>query len=121
VKDHPLFQRHGSDVLLEFPVSFGQAALGAKVEVPTLRGPQELRIPAGTQPGEILRLRSAGLPDVEGRVGNELVRIVVEVPRKLTPDQKELLTAFARTEEENVTPLRKSFLERLKDLFKSPS
>lgn len=121
VRPHPIFERRGNDVFLALPIGFAQAALGGKVEVPTLEGPQTLAIPVGTQSGEVLRLRGAGLPDLSGRGrarGDQLVQVVVEVPRKLTARQKELLREYAETEEENVSPLRLRFLERLKEYFK---
>jgi len=119
VREHPLLARHGSDLLCEAPISFAQAALGAEIEVPTLAGMDTIEIPAGTQNGQVLTLRGRGLPDVRsGRKGDQHVRVFVEVPRKLTKQQRELLRQYARTEEKDVSPERKSFFERARAYFK---
>lgn len=115
VKPHPLFSRHNNDLVCQFPISFAQAALGAKLEVPTLQGRDELEIPAGTQHGEIFKLKGKGLPDLRSkRVGDELMQVLIEIPKKLTDKQKQLLRDYASTEDANVLPQRKSFLEKLK-------
>ncbi len=118
VDDHPLFQRDGDDLLCEMPISYAQAALGAVIDVPTLSGAASLTIPAGTQSGKVFRLRGQGVPSVYGHgLGDLLVRLQIETPRKLTARQKELLTEFASLESEHSTPQRKSFLDKVKDLF----
>lgn len=118
VKPHPFLQRHGNDLLCELPISFTQAALGTRVEVPTLRGKAEVRIPAGTQHGDLLRLAGVGVPDIQtGRVGDQVIRVQVEIPRKLNPKQQELLRRFAETEDKHIFPQSKGFLEKLKDFF----
>jgi molecular chaperone DnaJ len=118
VNPHPIFERHGDDVLCELPISFSQAALGAEVEVPTLTGKTGLEIPPGTQSGQVFRLPGNGLPNVHGRgKGNQLVQVVIETPRKLTPEMEKLLRELAEMEEKEVTPKRKSFLERVKNYF----
>ncbi len=115
VKAHELFTRHNNDLVCQLPISFTQAALGASIDVPTLSGAHELTIPSGTQHGEVFTLKGKGLPDLRTRrVGDELVQVIVEVPRKLTERQKQLLRDFAATEDVSVTPQRKSFLERLR-------
>lgn len=99
--EHNVFQRSGADLLTEIPVSFAQLALGESVEVPTLRGRAEMKIPAGTQAGKIFRLRGEGLPVFQGRGrGDQLVRVFVETPTKLTDRQKELLREFDQLEKE---------------------
>ena len=118
VKPHPLLARDGNDLICQVPVNFTQAALGAQVQVPTLSGPESLDIPPGTQHGEVFTLRKRGLPDVRtGRMGNELVQVVVEVPRKLSLRQQELLRELAETEQQDLQPARKSFLEKLATYF----
>jgi molecular chaperone DnaJ len=118
VKPHPFFERHGNDVLLEVPIAFSQAALGATIEVPTLEGKKTLELKPGTQSGEVLKLRALGIKDPHGYGrGDQLVRVNVEVPKKLTKRQDELLREFAKTEETNVSPQRKSFFEKLKSLI----
>ena len=114
--EHPVFQRGGADLITEVPFTFAQLALGDKVEIPTLRGSVEMSVPAGTQPGRVFRLRGQGLPHLEGGGrGDQLVRVFVEVPKKLTERQKELLEEFAELEGEQRGS--KSILERITDYF----
>ena len=118
LRRHPLFKRNGSDLHVEVPIMFTQAALGSKVEIPTLEGPDELDVPKGTQSGEVFRLAGKGMPDPRGgRTGNLLVRVFVEVPKKLTAEQDELLRKLAEVEQTNVTPHRESFKEKLGKFF----
>ena len=118
VEPHPLFARHNNDIVCEIPVSFTQAALGVELEAPTLEGKHKLKIPAGTQSGTMFRLKGKGAPDVRGgHRGDELIRIVVETPRKLTARQRELLEEFARSGGEEVNPLSKGFFEKVKEMF----
>ncbi|MHC5039608.1 MAG: molecular chaperone DnaJ, partial [Planctomycetota bacterium] len=111
VESHPIFQREGSHLLLELPIPFTTASLGGEVEIPTLKGKENLKIPKGTQNGRIFQRRGMGLPSLTGGGGRGdlLVRIVVEVPTKLTKRQKELLSELAEIEAKNVTPKRKRF------------
>jgi molecular chaperone DnaJ len=119
VKPHPIFSRHNNDLVCQFPITFTQAALGANVDVPTLKGVEKLEIPAGTQHGEVFKIRGKGLPDVRThRVGDELVQVLIEVPKKLTDRQRQLLREFASTEDGSALPQRKGFLDKLKDVFK---
>ncbi len=119
VKQHPIFSRHNNDIVCQIPITFTQAALGAKIEVPTLKGSEDLEIASGTQHGEVFKLKGKGLPDIRSyRSGDELVQILIEVPKKLTERQKELLAEFAKTEDANVMPQRKGFLDKLKQMFK---
>jgi molecular chaperone DnaJ len=118
VREHPLFTRQDSDIVCEVPVSFPQAALGAEIDVPTLQGKIKMKIPHGTQSGTVFRLRGKGAPDLRGRgPGDELVRVVVETPRKLTSRQRELLEEFARSSGEEVNPLSKGFFDKVKEMF----
>lgn len=117
-KQHSLFKRAGADVYMELPIGFAQAALGTEIEVPTLRGRAELKVPRGTQAGQVMRMRSEGFPKLEGYGrGDQLVEIVIEVPKKLAKDQEKMLREFAETEEKNVTPERKSFLDKVKKIL----
>ncbi len=122
VKPHPIFTRHNNDLVCQVPISFTQAALGTQLEVPTLKGPDKLEIPAGSQHGEVFKLRGKGLPDPRsnGRSGDELVQILIEIPKKLNDRQQELLREFAATEDHNghVMPQRRGFLDKLKDMLK---
>lgn len=118
VKPHPVFTRHGNDLVCQFPISFTQAALGGEVDVPTLKGSEKLEIPSGTQHGEVFKLKGKGLPDIRSyRNGDEVVQILVEIPRKLSEKQKQLLREFASTEDDKVMPQRKGFLDKLKQVI----
>ncbi|MDW8262839.1 MAG: molecular chaperone DnaJ [Phycisphaerales bacterium] len=119
VKPHPIFSRHGNDIVCQVPISFTQAALGGRLEVPTLRGNDAIEIPPGTQHGDMFKLRGKGLPDLRShRTGDLIVQVMIEVPRKLTERQKELLREFAATEDVEVSPQRKSFMEKLKGVLR---
>jgi molecular chaperone DnaJ len=119
VKAHEIFQRDGDDLLCEVPVSFVQAALGAKIEVPTLSGKAEINIPAGTQPGTTFRLKGKGVKNVQGYGHGDLhVRILVEVPTHLSSAQKAKLQEFAQLCNGKESPISQGFLEKAKGLFK---
>jgi molecular chaperone DnaJ len=114
VSAHPFFERHNNDLLCRMPLSFTQAALGAKVEVPTLEGRAELTIPAGTQHGQMFRLAGKGLPDLRhNRRGDEVVQVLVEIPKRLNKEQEALLRQFATTEDKSVLPESKGFFDRV--------
>ncbi len=126
MRDHPLFEREGTDLHLEVPVPFVQAALGAEVEVPTLDGKVKLQIPEGTQSGRVLRLRAKGLPPLQPRLdhaqlmkmrGDLYVRVFVEVPTKLNSRQRELLEEFAAQSGHEVSPTTKGFVDKIRDFF----
>ncbi|MBX3414157.1 MAG: molecular chaperone DnaJ [Pirellulales bacterium] len=118
VKEHPLFHRDGQHLICQVPLTYPQAALGTTIEVPTLDGREELEIPAGTQPGAVFKLRGRGMRDPRRRgVGDLLVQVVLEVPKKLEPREEELLRELAEVEHTNVSPHRKSFFERVKEYF----
>jgi len=119
LKAHEIFQRDGDDLLCEVPVSFVQAALGAEVQVPTLGEKAIIKIPAGTQPGTMFRLRGKGVKNLQGYGHGDLhVRINVEVPTHLTHAQKAKLQEFAESCDESVNPISKSFFEKAKSLFR---
>lgn len=119
VKPHPIFQRDGDDLLCEVPISFVQAALGGEIEVPTLSGKASIKIPAGTQPNTMFRLKGRGLKNLHGDgVGDLLVRIQVEVPTKLNAAQKAKLQEFATMCGNDVNPISRSFFEKAKDFFR---
>ncbi|MBI4651076.1 molecular chaperone DnaJ [Candidatus Desantisbacteria bacterium] len=118
VKDHPIFRRDDTDIYCEVPISFTQAALGAEIEIPTLNGNDLLKIPAGTQNGKVFRFKGKGVPIINGfGRGDQNIKIVIETPTKLTSKQKELLKQFAQEEEETNNPIRKGFLDKVKDIF----
>lgn len=118
VRPHPFFKRAGDDVTCQVPITFVQAALGGEVEVPTLEGKGKLRIPAGTQPGHVLRIKQKGIARRAGiGRGDQLVEVNVEVPTKLTEKQKTLLAELAKELGEDVLPQTRTFVDKLKDLF----
>ncbi len=101
VKEHKLFTRKGDDLWMELPISFPKAALGGKVKVPTLFGDANLKIPAGTQSHTIFRLHEEGMPKLSSKgQGDQMVRVIVRVPKKLNKKQKELLKEFEKEKEE---------------------
>jgi molecular chaperone DnaJ len=112
VKEHPIFTRHNNDLVCQVPISFHRGGLGAVIDVPTLKGSESLDIPAGTQHGEVFKLKGKGLPDVRTyRNGDELVQITIEVPRKVErPAETVLLREFAATEDARLNQERKGFL-----------
>lgn len=118
LEDHPLFERDGKNIICVVPISFPQAALGGKVEVPTLEGKVKMNIPAGTQTGANFRLRGKGFPGLEGSGrGDQIVEVVIETPVNLDEEQRELLRNFADLSGDDVHPEKRSFFDRLKDLF----
>lgn len=118
VKEHPIFSRKGDDLLCELPITFPQAALGAEITVPTLTGKATLKIPAGTQSGKVFRMRGKGIVSLRGYgQGDLLIRVVVEVPTKLSSREKELIQELASLSEENTGPLSKSFFDKVKEVF----
>jgi molecular chaperone DnaJ len=118
VSPHPFFRRVGDDVVCTLPISFAQAALGGETEIPTLDGKGKMRIPPGTQPGSVLRVKGKGVPRrVVGGRGDQLVEVTIEVPTSLTARQKEMISQLAEDLGENVQPQRATFMEKLKNLF----
>jgi len=118
LREHELFTREGADLYCDLPVSFAQLALGAEVDVPVLAGTTKLKIAAGSQPLQVVRLRGKGMPHLRGRGhGDGCYRLVLEVPHKLNARQREALEAFDAASHEHAGPLRTSFLERMKKLL----
>ena len=118
VREHPLFERANTEVVCEVPINFPQAALGADIEVPTLEGKLKMKIPAGTQSGNVFRLRGKGIVDLRGGGrGDQLVRVTVETPRKLTGRQRELLQEFAELDGADGHPQSRGFFDKVKELF----
>ncbi len=118
VKPHKVFRREGYNLLLDFPVSFVTAALGGDVEVPTLSGPVKYRIPEGTQPGTEFRIKGAGIQMLRSSgKGDLILKVRVEIPKRLNNKQKDLLRQFDETTTDKEYDNRKSFMDRVKDLF----
>jgi molecular chaperone DnaJ len=118
VRQHAFFKRLGEDVVCTVPVTFTHAALGGDVEVPTLDGKGKLRVPAGTQPGTVLRIKGKGIPRRGGLGrGDQRVEVAIEVPTQLTERQRGLLEELQKELGEESQPQTRSFLEKLRDLF----
>jgi molecular chaperone DnaJ len=119
VEEHEFFERKGDDVLLDLPISFTEAALGCKKEVPTVTHKKcVLAIPEGSQSGQVFRVRGEGFPNVHGQgKGDLLVKIFVETPTNLSKKQKELLEELSKLEDPANLPKKKRFLDRLKTFF----
>ena len=116
VDEHDLFEREGDHLLMEMPISFTQAALGAEVEVPTLEGQHTLKIPKATQYGAMFRIHGEGLPNLRsGRRGDLVIVTKIETPKKLTKKQEQLLRDFAETEDHKVNPESHGFWNKIKD------
>ena len=117
IREHAMFSRDGGDLYCDLPVSFPQLALGADLEVPVLGGTAKLKVPGGSQPGQILKLRGRGMPRLRDRGhGDACYRLLLEVPPKLNAGQREALEAFEAASKER-GPLAASFLERMKKLL----
>lgn len=119
VQPHPYFRRHGDDLIVPVVLNVAQAALGGRIRVPTLEGEEEVEIPPGTQPGHVIRLRGRGIPHLRrnGR-GDLLIVVQVEIPTRLTAEQRRLFQELARTLSPGGLPKDgKGLLERLKDLL----
>lgn len=118
VKRHKLFQRDGDNLYIEMPITFTQAALGAELDVPTLKKPVSYKFPEGTQPGQVFCIKGEGVQHLRGNGRGDLyVTAVVEIPRKLTEKQKELLRQFDGTATGSQYEKKKSFFDRVKDAF----
>lgn len=118
VKPHKLFKREGYNLFCEIPLTITQAALGGEIEIPTLEEPVAYALAEGTQPGDEIKLRGKGIQMLRGSGKGDLyVRVRVDVPRKLTDEQKELLRAFEGSMTGKEYETRKSFFERMKDHF----
>jgi molecular chaperone DnaJ len=118
VKEHHLFERDGQDLICRVPITYAQAVLGADIEVPTLDGRQRQEIPPGTQSGEVFRIRGGGMPDPRGgRAGDLLVEVHIEVPKKISDEQRDLLIQLAELEKKNISQHRESFFDKVKDWF----
>jgi molecular chaperone DnaJ len=121
IEAHPIFERDSMNILCEVPISFATAALGAKIDVPTLDGRVSMNIPAGTQSGAIFRLKEKGIVGMragrDSKRGDQLVRVKVEVPKKLSPRQKELLKEFVDISHEECHPENKGFFDKVRELF----
>lgn len=115
VLPHKLFTRNGFDVQLEVPISFSDATLGCTIQVPTLYGPKELKVPECTQSGTILTIKGYGIKKLKGiGKGDMFVKVIVEVPKSVTREQKELLKKFDASTDNKQYPLKKAYEDKLK-------
>ncbi|HUD01731.1 MAG TPA: molecular chaperone DnaJ [Rhabdochlamydiaceae bacterium] len=121
VDPHPVFQRDGDDVIIELPISFTEAALGTKKEIPSVVGNSlRIDIPEGTQPDKVLRVKGKGAPNVHGQgQGDLLIRITIETPVRLSEKQKDMLKKFAELETESNSPRKQNFFDKVKSFFKN--
>lgn len=118
VRPHPIFERKGNDVWCEMPITFTQAALGAEVTVPTLDGRVSYQVHEGTQPGDIFKLRGKGIQNLNGRGrGDQYIKVTIEVPKNLSQKQKEILKEFDQSAEDKNYQKRKTFFDKIKDMF----
>jgi molecular chaperone DnaJ len=118
VKEHPFFERQGQDLHCTIPINLAQAALGAEIQVPTLDQPHKLKIPEGTQSGAQFRLRHKGVPVVNGSARGDLyVHVNVQIPARLTRDQKKLMEQLRETLPVDNAPAEKGLFEKVKDYF----
>ncbi len=118
VRPHPIFERDGFDVLCDFPLTFVQAALGAEVMIPTLDGKVPYTIKEGTQPGDLIRLKDKGFPYINRRGrGDQIVRVTIEVPQKLSGKQRDILKQFEEATGDGNYQKRRKFFDKIKDIF----
>lgn len=119
IKKNTVFTREGTNVYVDVPITFVQAALGCEIEIPTIDGSVTQRFPEGTQHGTKFRLKGKGIPSIRGGArGDQYVRVIVEVPKNLTARQRELLQEFADESNEKNYNQRKRFTDKLRDYFK---
>jgi molecular chaperone DnaJ len=120
IRPHEIFERHGADLVCALPLTYPQVCLGDEVDVPVLDGKARLTVPAGTQPGQQLLLKGKGIPHLKGRGnGNAVYEVVLEVPKKLSQRERELLEGLHEASKESSGPLLSSFVDRMKKLFGS--
>ena len=118
VRPHPIYERKNDDIWCDIPITFTQAALGAEIVVPTLDGKVSYQVHESTQPGDIFKLKGRGVPHINGRGrGDQYIRVTIDVPKNLTKEQKEILKDFEKSLGEKNYQKRKSFFDRLKNIF----
>lgn len=119
IKPNPVFKREGNNVYVDVPITFVQAALGCEIEIPTIDGSVTQRFPEGTQYGTKFRLKGRGIPSIRGGArGDQYVRVIVEVPKNLTPRQRELMEQLAKEGNEKNYNQHKKFKDKIKEYFK---
>ncbi|MGL4483792.1 MAG: DnaJ C-terminal domain-containing protein, partial [Anaerovoracaceae bacterium] len=118
VKPHKMFERHGADIALEIPISFDQAALGDSITVPTLKEKIKYKVPAGTQPGTMFRIKGHGIPNGRGKNGDLYVKVFIEIPTKLSTEQKKAIKNVGEVVGPDAYSKKSKFIKGIKDLFK---
>ncbi|MFH1126840.1 MAG: molecular chaperone DnaJ [archaeon] len=117
VEPHKIFDRYENDLYCKTTIGIAQATLGDEIEIPTIKGKAKLKIPPGTQSHTIFRLRGQGMPDVHGRgIGDQQVKVVIDIPKKLTKKQKELIEEYAKETKQSAT-VGKGFFDKMKEYF----
>jgi len=118
LKPHNIFERHGNDLFTEINISLSKAILGAEIDVPTLGGHVRMSVPAGTQSAKVFRIKGKGVPDVHGKggTGDELVKVIVDIPSRLSLEQRKLMEEFARLSGEKAD--KESFGDKIKKTFR---
>ncbi|MDR1467624.1 MAG: molecular chaperone DnaJ [Oscillospiraceae bacterium] len=120
VRPHAIFERKGTNIWCEIPITFTQAALGAEISVPTISGRVTYKIHEGTQSGDVFKLKGKGVKNVNGYGrGDQFVKVIVEVPKNLSTNQKEILKNFESISKEKNYQNRKGFFNKIKDLFEN--
>ncbi|MEA3327018.1 MAG: molecular chaperone DnaJ [Chloroflexota bacterium] len=118
VEKHNFFRRKNDDILLDLEINISQAVLGDLIHIPTLNGDVDLRIPPGTQPGRVFRLRDRGIPHLRGSgTGDELVTVSIQIPTRLTEDQRDLFEQLAETMDPDIKIQEQSFFDKLREVF----
>jgi molecular chaperone DnaJ len=118
IRPHDYFERHGQDLHCVLPISFPQAAMGDEFEIPGIDGPVNIKIPEGTQSGKELHIRGRGVPHLNERgKGDLIVKVVVQIPRKLNRVQRELVAKLAESMAVENKPTSPGLMEKMKDLF----
>ena len=118
VRPHKYFRRQNNNILLDLNVNIAQATLGAEVKVPTVDGEVILKIPPGTQPGKIIRMRGKGVPHLRNNSrGDQLVVVNVSIPKRLDEEERELFEQLAEKMDSDVLPQERGFLDRLKNVL----
>ena len=118
IKPHPLFHRDGQDLICQVPIRYAQAALGAEIEVPTLDGTEKVKIPAGTQNGDVIKMKGRGMPTPRRNLaGDLLIQVFIEVPKTVTPEYAAILRKLAEIDGDHVFPQRQSFCGKVKNFL----
>jgi molecular chaperone DnaJ len=118
VRPHKYFRRRDNDILLDLNINIAQATLGAEVKVPTVDGDVKLKIPSGTQPGKIIRMRGRGVPHLRSNSrGDQLVIVNVTIPKRLDEDERDLFEKLAEKMDSEVLPQERGFFEKLKNVL----